>query len=342
MRLRILILVTCFVAAASVNDAAEPSLARALKKIFATPTPTPHKKKRAAIRKSSTPSPTPQPSASPTPPAKRKTSATPTPTAAPRRKKKPSPTPTETATTSPTPTPAPSSSPRRKRKSSPTPQPFESASATATPAESPTSKPPIPSPSISPQRGAPNASLSPEQIKGFDAYPENVKKLLGTALELTTRNLTYKYGSDDPANGGMDCSGFVYFVLRQNGVTNVPRDSSSQYVWLRRAGKFEPVFSRKENSFELENLQPGDLLFWTGTYAIDRDPPITHAMIYLGREKKTGNRVMVGASDGRVYQGESRNGVSVFDFKLPRPDKNGNGKLQPNFVGYGHIPGLQE
>jgi hypothetical protein len=182
----------------------------------------------------------------------------------------------------------------------------------------------------------------PNQIKDFENYPLKVQKLLTSALELTTRNLDYKYGSDDPANGGMDCSGFVYYVLKQNEVAAVPRDSSSQYVWLRRAGKFEPVFSRKEDSFELENLKPGDLLFWTGTYSIDRDPPITHAMIYLGREKKTGKRVMVGASDSRVYQGESRFGVSVFDFTIPRPDKNGNGKLQPSFIGYGHIPGLQQ
>ena len=182
----------------------------------------------------------------------------------------------------------------------------------------------------------------PNQIKGFENYPLKVQKLLTSALELTTRNLDYKYGSADPASGGMDCSGFVYYVLRQNEVGDVPRDSSQQYVWLRRAGKFEPVFSRKEDSFELENLKPGDLLFWTGTYAIDRDPPITHAMIYLGREKKTGKRVMVGASDGRVYQGESRYGVSVFDFQMPRPDKNGDGKTHPAFIGYGHIPGLQD
>ena len=205
-----------------------------------------------------------------------------------------------------------------------------------TPAPSQTPEAPVPSP----QRGAPNATLLPEQIKSFENYPENVKKILGSALDLTTRNLTYKYGSDDPNSGGMDCSGFVYYVLKQNGVADVPRDSSSQYVWLRRAGRFEPVISRKDDSFELENLKPGDLLFWTGTYSIDRDPPITHAMIYLGREKKTGKRVMVGASDGRVYQGESRFGVSVFDFTIPRPDKNGNGKLQPSFVGYGHIPGF--
>jgi peptidoglycan DL-endopeptidase CwlO len=184
--------------------------------------------------------------------------------------------------------------------------------------------------------------LLPNQIKGFENYPLKVQKLLTSALELTTRNLDYKYGSADPANGGMDCSGFVYYLLNQNAITDVPRDSSGQYVWLRRARLFEPVLSQKENSFELEDLKPGDLLFWTGTYAIERDPPITHAMIYLGREKKTGQRVMVGASDGRVYQGESRNGVSVFDFKVQRRETNGEAKLHPAFIGYGHIPGLQE
>ncbi len=169
-----------------------------------------------------------------------------------------------------------------------------------------------------------------------------MQKLLAAALELTVRELDYNSGSADPANGGMDCYGFVYFVLKQNGVDDVPRDSSEQYVWLRRARRFEPVLSQKDDSFELEDLKPGDLLFWTGTYSIERDPPITHAMIYLGRERKTGQRVMVGASDGRIYQGESRNGVSVFDFRIQRPGKVDEGKLRPTFIGYGHIPGLRE
>jgi peptidoglycan DL-endopeptidase CwlO len=184
--------------------------------------------------------------------------------------------------------------------------------------------------------------LSLDQIKGFDNYPTKVQKLLTSALELTTRNLDYKYGSADPNSGGMDCSGFVYFVLKQNGIGDVPRDSSEQYSWVRRAHQFESVMSQKDDSFELEDLKPGDLLFWTGTYAIERDPPITHAMIYLGREKKTGHRVMVGASDGRVYQGESRNGVSVFDFKVQRNGKADDGKLRPAFIGYGHIQGLRQ
>jgi peptidoglycan DL-endopeptidase CwlO len=184
--------------------------------------------------------------------------------------------------------------------------------------------------------------LSHDQIKGFNNYPPKVQKLLAFALELTTRNLDYKYGSADPSSGGMDCSGFVYFVLKENGIADVPRDSSEQYNWLRRARAFEPVLSEKEESFELEDLKPGDLLFWTGTYTIERDPPITHAMIYLGREKKSGKRVMVGASDGRVYQGEPRNGVSVFDFNIRRARANEEGKLHPLFVGYAHVPGLGE
>ena len=211
---------------------------------------------------------------------------------------------------------------------SPTEMPSPSPSATATPEKT--------------KRNAPNATLSPEAIRGFENYPPKVQQLVTSALELTTRNLDYKYGSADPGNGGMDCSGFVYFVLKQNGVADVPRDSSEQYIWLRRAGKFEPVVSQKDDSFEFDNLKPGDLLFWTGTYSIQRDPPITHAMIYLGRERKNGNRVMVGASDGRTYQSQQRFGVSVFDFKMPRADKGEveDGKVHPRFVGYAHIPGL--
>jgi cell wall-associated NlpC family hydrolase len=168
-----------------------------------------------------------------------------------------------------------------------------------------------------------------------------VRKIIDLALNLAGRGLDYKYGSADPESGGMDCSGFVHYVLTNTGIRDVPRDSSEQYNWLRKAGKFEPVISRKEDSFELDHMLPGDLLFWTGTYQIERDPPITHAMIYLGREKGTNHRIMIGASDGRTYRGESRYGVSVFDFKNSSPARTNEGRLTPTFVGYGHVPGLR-
>jgi cell wall-associated NlpC family hydrolase len=176
----------------------------------------------------------------------------------------------------------------------------------------------------------------------YDAYPPKVRQIINAGLALTKQNLGYTYGSADPKNGGMDCSGFVYYVLQQNTFPDVPRDSSQQYVWVRKAGNFNAVLSRREDSFELNALKPGDLLFWRGTYNIDRDPPITHTMIYLGREKRTKKRVMLGSSDGRTYDGKQRFGVSVFDFKLPPPPNSGDAKISPVFVGYGRIPGLSE
>jgi cell wall-associated NlpC family hydrolase len=253
-------------------------------------------------RKHSTTKPTPTPS--PTPSAKRKKSS-PTPTATPKSKSK-----------------------RKRTTPTPTPEPEESPS--ATPAQTPAQG----------KKGWPNVTLSPDQIADYDGYPPKVRQILDAGLALTKQNLGYTYGSTDPANGGMDCSGFIYYVLKQNGFPDVPRDSSQQYVWVRKAGNFYAVLSRKEDSFEFDDLKPGDLLFWRGTYNIDRDPPITHTMIYLGREKRTNKRVMVGSSDGRTYDGKQRWGVSVFDFKMPPPPKSGDAKISPVFVGYGRIPGV--
>src|SRR5205823_14409689 len=112
-----------------------------------------------------------------------------------------------------------------------------------------------------------------------------------------------------------------------------------QYYWVRKAGDCHAVMSRNDDSFERYALEPGDLFFRTGTYKIDRDQTITHTMIYLRREKGTKKRIMVGASDGRTYDGKQRFGVSIFDFKLPPPPNSGDAKLSPVFVGYGRIPG---
>jgi len=276
------------------------------------------------IKKVLEPDPSPTPSRKHRKSSSKKASPTPSPTASAKRKK-----------ASPTPSPTPKSNSKRK-KASLTPTPGESPSATETPSASPAE---TPEPARA-KKGWPNVSLSPDQIEGYENYPPKVRQILDAGLALTKQNLGYTYGSADPTNGGMDCSGFIYYVLRQNGFPDVPRDSGQQYVWVRKAADFNAVLSRKEDSFELDDLKPGDLLFWRGTYNTDRDPPITHTMIYLGREKRTNKRVMVGSSDGRTYDGKQRWGVSVFDFKLPPPPKSGDAKISPVFVGYGRIPGL--
>ena len=194
-----------------------------------------------------------------------------------------------------------------------------------------------------PENAAPMVSIKPEALREFAAQPPQVQKLIGNALALTGQNLGYKYGSADPVAGGMDCSGFIFYVLSNAGYKDVARDSSGQYAWVRKNSDFHAVLSRSGETFELDELKPGDLMFWSGTYKTDRDIPITHVMIYLGKEKSTGKPVMVGATDGRTYDGVRRFGVSVFDFKMPsgKPNKDDPG-LTSKFEGYATIPGLRE
>jgi peptidoglycan DL-endopeptidase CwlO len=191
-----------------------------------------------------------------------------------------------------------------------------------------------PSPSPSPTN-ADVSSLKPEDLRGFYNNPPEVQQLLTAALELTEQNLSYVYGSADPTRGGMDCSGTIYFLLQKMGVSDVPRSASQQYVWVRRADAFHPVVSTRMDSFELDALRPGHLLFWTGTYSVDVDPPVTHTMIYLGKARSDGRPLMVGASDGRTFRGDKKFGVSVFDFVIPKPE--GRNPMS-RFIGYAEIP----
>ena len=182
----------------------------------------------------------------------------------------------------------------------------------------------------------PAASLTPAEIAGFDEYPPRIQELLKSALSLSEKKLGYTYGSADPQQGGMDCSGAIYYLLQQAGFSEVPRSSSEQYSWARKAGTFRAVLSTQKDSFELNELAPGDLLFWSGTYDIKRDPPVTHAMIYLGKAKSDGLPIMFGSSDGRSYRGKKQWGVGVFDFRIPQPTE----KNPSRFVGYAKIPGI--
>ena len=188
---------------------------------------------------------------------------------------------------------------------------------------------------------APAATLEPSDLAEFAAQPPRLQQLLTAALALTKLNLGYAYGSAEPGQGGMDCSGTIFHLLRGLGFAEVPRDSPGQYVWVRKAGGFRAVVSRSAESFEFAELLPGDLMFWSGTYSIEREIPITHVMLYLGTEKRTKRRVMFGASDGRSYAGIQRWGVSVFDFQMPRPDPANPEKAKVDFTGYGRIPDLR-
>jgi hypothetical protein len=174
-----------------------------------------------------------------------------------------------------------------------------------------------------------------DELSGFENYPKQIQSLVQSALALTRLELGYLYGSHEPNKGGMDCSGSVYHVLRFQGLKDVPRQSDEMCNWVEKKTQLHltPTASAFDHA-EFADLKPGDLLFWTNTTETKRKLPVTHVMIYLGKLKKNGKRVVFGASDGRSYEGQRRSGVSVFDFHLPKAES------PTKFYGYGPAPGL--
>lgn len=346
----------------------------------ATPTPARKKRKRSTSKKSPTPTPRPKPSATPaetptasaspeqTMPATPPVAASVSPIISPETS--PSPPPTETpyprshsrphaplvepvramtprpgsrhqhvenpppgvTITSPVPTEE-----RPKPIDVAAPSPPQTASV-ATPSVTP---PPLPSATpVVRRKPKEPATIAPTEVVGYERYSRNVREVVDLALRLTTQNLGYKYGSADPARGGMDASGFVQYVLKQGGVKEVPRDARDQYIWVRKAGTFQAVLARSDDTFELDGLKPGDLLFWASGYNVGRDPAITDVAIFLGREKGTNQRLMIGASDGRTFKGQAKTGVSVLDFKVVPPKSKTSDEASTSiFVGYAHVPG---
>jgi len=184
------------------------------------------------------------------------------------------------------------------------------------------------------------ATLKTSDLRGFEKLPESQQKIITTALDTVSQNtwLEYKFGGSEPSAGGFDCSGAMYYVLRGAGY-KPPRTSAQQYLWVRDAMKLTEVTGYPETLGDdvFERLQPGDLIFWSGTYIpIDgRKVKITHISLYLGQEKD-GRLVMIGATKGRSYRGKKVDGYGIYDFRLPT--KGGKSR----FVGYGPPPGLKE
>jgi hypothetical protein len=186
------------------------------------------------------------------------------------------------------------------------------------------------------RRPASVSTMLTSELADFDKQPVEVQTLIRSALGLTEQKLTYVFGSHDPRRGGMDCSGAIYYLLTQAGLNETPRQSDQICEWLMKKGLFRRTAQADTlNHPELATLRPGDLLFWSGTYnTTRRKTPVTHVMLYLGKNETTGKPIIFGASDGRRYEGQKRTGVSLFDFVLPKESS------KANFYGFGPVPGL--
>ncbi|PAW79584.1 MAG: hypothetical protein B9S32_03340 [Verrucomicrobia bacterium Tous-C9LFEB] len=126
--------------------------------------------------------------------------------------------------------------------------------------------------------------------------------LLPIAAELANTAMPYVYGSGDVARGGLDCSGFVQVVFRRAYGLELPDEAGKQYLYLREHGRVWDATT----GWKLEELQPGDLIFWSGTHPTNRPSPITHVMIYMGKNTMAGSQ-----NAGKRLNGTG-NGVGFF------------------------------
>jgi len=121
----------------------------------------------------------------------------------------------------------------------------------------------------------------------------------------------------------MDCSNTSRYLYKVTAGIDLPRTASDQYYYLHLQGKAWDVpqvaNGLPDTEFLRQNLKPGDLLFWENTYRPERQPPITHVMVYLGTNQK-GQWLMAGSQSSRGGEHDRRNGgPDIYVFRPCQP-----------------------
>jgi len=133
------------------------------------------------------------------------------------------------------------------------------------------------------------------------------ERLNETSRWLASQNIRYAGSWRPPGSTSawsMDCSNTARWLGREVLGLRLPRTASAQYEFFRKQRKFRKA--RPDSARLIRQLLPGDFLFWEHTYRPKRRPPITHVMIYLGRDAN-GRMWMAGAQGSR--------GVGIYQFR---------------------------
>ena len=151
-------------------------------------------------------------------------------------------------------------------------------------------------------------------------------RFMKEALTLSSQGIEYDESWRPPGEAhawAMDCSNTSRYLYKVTTGLQLPRTASDQYYYLHLQNKAWDVpqdsTGYADMAFLREKLKPGDLLFWENTYRPERQPPITHVMIFLGTNEK-GEWIMVGSQSSRGGMHNRRNGgpdIYVFDPHKP-------------------------
>lgn len=146
------------------------------------------------------------------------------------------------------------------------------------------------------------------------------------ARNLGDRGLEYDEDWRPPGEAhswSMDCSNTTRYIYRVTTGIQLPRTASDQYYYLHLQKKAWDVPQAASGfadcNYLRQNLKPGDLLFWENTYKPERQPPITHVMIFLGTNAR-GQWIMAGSQSTRGGEHNRRHGgPDIYVFNPTRP-----------------------
>jgi cell wall-associated NlpC family hydrolase len=151
-------------------------------------------------------------------------------------------------------------------------------------------------------------------------------RFMQEARQLSAMGLEYDEDWRPPGEShawAMDCSNTARYLYKVTTGIELPRTASDQYYYLHLQNKAwdvpQAADGYADTSYLRENLKPGDLLFWENTYRPERQPPITHVMVYLGTDDK-GKWLMAGSQSSRGGLHNRRGGgpdIYVFDPHKP-------------------------
>jgi LysM repeat protein len=166
------------------------------------------------------------------------------------------------------------------------------------------------------------------------------EKFLTATKAIAARGVGYNKAWRPPGEKNtwiMDCSNTTRWLYREVAGIQLERTASSQYDQLYKTQRawLAPRVAQQTDLDQLRRrLRVGDLLFWENTYRPVRSTPITHVMIYLGRDEN-GRMLMAGSQTSRGFYNPRGNGPDVYEFK---PQRNAGG-YHTGFFGMTRVTG---